>query len=231
MGISVATFSYVGVEVVAACALEARWPRQKTDPRASSDEPSSPKQLLIGNTVKFSAIWIAAITTVVYTLSGLLASLDINSTDCELPRVSWIEREDKCLEPNSQSAFVMIAQNSGIPHMADVFNVFLLFTCLSCACTSLYIASRALFGLASQLQGGKGQPWHIRLLSLLGKTDHRKVPRNAVIFSAACFLWVPYLQLIQTNDGESKNSINTVRLESPLYFHKSNKDLVCRNPG
>jgi amino acid transporter len=203
MSLSIATFAYVGVEIVAASALEAQWPQKSTEARTASDMSRRSNDTLIGSTVKFSAIFISIISTIAYSLSGTLASFDIPRNDCQLPRLSWINvtATAECVvspgssPSNTTSAFVAIAQQSRIPHLADVFNAFLVFTCLSCANTNLYVASRALFGLTSRLDGGSGQPWFLRLLAWFGRTNHRKVPMRAMIFSALAFCWIPFLQL------------------------------------
>lgn len=211
MGMSISTFSYVGIEIVAASALEAKWPNQNPGSRAPSDVTPRPNDTLIGNTVKFSAIFISILATAAYTVAGFLVTLDIYRGDCELPRVSWLSEDakDHCPAPGSRAAFVAVALNSGIPHLADVFNVFLIFTCLTCTSTNLYVASRTLFGLASGLEGGKGQPWYLRVVAWFGKTNRHKVPIRSVVFSAFAFWWVPFLQLI--GKPETRNSINKVK--------------------
>lgn len=205
MSISIATFAYVGVEIVAASALEVQWPRRaETDLRASSDMSCRSKDTLIGNTVKFSAIWISVLATFGYTLTGVLATLEIPWNDCQLPRLSWMNStiemaacfsSPSVSQTNTSSVFVAIANRSQIPHLADVFNAFLVFTCLSCASTNLYVASRALFGLTSRLDYGREHRWYLRMLAYFGKTDRNKVPRRAMIFSAFAFWWIPFLQL------------------------------------
>lgn len=211
MGMSISTFSYVGIEIVAASALEAKWPHQSPGSRTPSDVTPRPNDTLIGNTVKFSAIFISILAAAAYTLTGFLVTLDIYRGDCELPRVSWLSKEvkDHCPAPGSKAAFVAVALNSGIPHLADVFNVFLIFTCLTCTSTNLYVASRTLFGLTSGLEGGKGQRWYLRILAWFGKTNRHKVPIRSVLFSAIAFWWVLFLQLI--GKPETRNSINMVR--------------------
>jgi amino acid transporter len=211
MSISIATFAYVGVEIVAASALEARWPRRnEKDETARKTSDMS----LIGNTVKFTAVFFSVLATFAYSLTGVLASFDIPRDDCQLPRLSWVNSTGtQCYEPptsNTTSAFVAIAVQSGIPHLADVFNVFLVFTSLSCANTNLYVASRALFGLTSRLDGGSGQSWFLRLLSWFGKTNRHKVPMRAMIFSAVSFWWVPFLQLRGGTD--TRTTIGVVSL-------------------
>ncbi|EED20720.1 proline-specific permease, putative [Talaromyces stipitatus ATCC 10500] len=208
MSISIATFAYVGVEIVAASALEVKWPR-----RIKSDLSSHPSQrsndTLIGNTVKFSAIWISVMATLAYTLTSVLATLEIPWDDCQLPRLSWVTTTTPCSAPSpadippnntgtgekTSSVFVAIASRSSIPHLGDIFNLFLVFTCLSCASTNLYVASRALFGLTSRLDDGRDQPWYLRAMAYFGKTDQYSVPRRAMILSAFAFWWVPFLQL------------------------------------
>lgn len=220
MSLSFGTFAYVGVEVVAASALEVQWPRRSLageKEHDDSDLPRRSKDTLIGKSVQFSAIFISFLATVAYTVSGLLATFDIERSDCQLPRLSWASNTD-CISSdpssnqtsNSASAFVIIAQQSQIPHLPDVFNFFLVFTCLSCANTNLYVASRALFGLTSRLDGHSGQLWYLRLFAWFGRTNRHKVPVRSMVFSAIAFSWVPFLQL---GGGTSVNTpINIVRV-------------------
>ncbi|KZN90988.1 Lysine/arginine permease [Penicillium chrysogenum] len=208
MSISIATFAYTGVEVVAASALEARWLHRADEMSPISDKLSRSNDVQVRRSFKFSAIFIPVLAMVAYTISGLLATLDIERKSCALPRLSWlsVDVEAGCTKPSNSAAFVAIATMSNIPHLADVFNAFLVFTCLSCAGTNLYVASRALFGLTSRLDGGEGQRWYLRVFAWFGKTDRRKVPLRAMIFSAVAFWWVPFLQLIR---GSTQSSATT----------------------
>lgn len=242
MSLSIAIFAYVGVEIVAASALEAQWPRQspshedtRTDISLQSYQSNNNNSILqtsggkraasdnytlIGKTVKFSSIFISILAAVAYTLSGLLATLDLSRSDPNLPSLSWAKTAgpNQGITPpggsrsSSASVFVVIAQESGIRHLDDLFNAFLVFTCLSCASTNLYVASRTLFGLTSRLDGGNGQPWHLRALAWFGKTNSRKVPMRATLFSAIAFWWVPFLQLSGGTSGHS--TIGKVRVLS-----------------
>ena len=207
MSISVATFAYVGIEVIAACALEARWPSESTDGHANPGT-GRPNGNLIGKTVKFSAIFISILATAAYTLGGVLGTLDISRDDSQLPRLSWLGTNQTTQNTTTNSSFVLIAAESKIQHLADIFNVFLVFTCLSCAGTNLYIASRTLFGLASRLEGGSRgkRGYFLRIVAWFGKTNSHNVPLRAMIFSAVAFWWVPFLQLI----GGGHSSVNTV---------------------
>ncbi|KAK0735208.1 putative amino acid transporter [Lasiosphaeria miniovina] len=203
MSISIATFAFVGVEIVAASALEARWPGSRSEDRIDSGLSRRSDKPLIGSSVKFSAIFLSVLATIAYTISGVLVSLDIPRDDPSLPRLSWVTttvepgKDDGSGAPPSitTSAFVVIALQSQIPHLADIFNAFLIFTALTCAQTNLYVASRTLFGLTSRLDGGTGQPWLLRVLAWFGRTNRHKVPMRAMIFSSLAFSWVPFLQL------------------------------------
>ncbi|KAL6231206.1 hypothetical protein BDW75DRAFT_248082 [Aspergillus navahoensis] len=201
MCLSIATFAYVGVEIVAASALESALDTHRQSLDNTGSEAMQHNGTLIGSTVKFSSMYFSLLATLAYSLSGFLISLDIPWNHCSLPRLSWINTTSECLpsapgiQTDTVSAFVVIAAESMIPHLHNIFNAFLVFTCVTCASTNLYVASRALFGLTSRLDGGRGQPWYIQVLAFLGRTNSRKVPIRAMIYSAAAFVWVPFLQL------------------------------------
>ncbi|KAL2788661.1 amino acid permease-domain-containing protein [Aspergillus keveii] len=208
MCISLATFAYIGIEIVAASALESapdpKRGSRENPPGQAMESQASPgsNDWLVANTIMFSTKYICVLATLAYSLSGLLVSFDIPWNHCHLPRLSWINRtaHSDCdasvvMAANTTSAIVAIAIESGVPHLGDIVNVFIVFTCISCAGTMLYVASRVLFGLTSRLDGGASQPWHLRLLAWLGRTSRHGVPVRAMVFSAAAFIWVPFLQL------------------------------------
>lgn len=201
---STVAFSYVGIEIVTASALEVRWSRK---PKRHS--PDSLRHVeaasAISSTVRWSAIWIPVFVCFAYTLCGILISFNIPRDHCDLPRFSWAA-EPRCNGKLAISAFVAIAKRSGILYLPDVFNAFLLFTALTCAMTNLYVASRSLFGLASRLNRGSSQPLVLRLLAWFGKTNRHKVPMRAMIFSSLAFAWVPFLNLAGKTGGGTASS-------------------------
>ena len=214
MSMSTAAFSYVGVEIVAASAMEVRWPKSEEQERAPTDmSQRSELSSLIGKTVKFSAIWISVLATAAYSLAGVLVSLNIRRGDCRLPRFSWAQSSCE-VSPAAPAAFVAIAEDvSRMPHLADAFNFFLVFTALTCAMTNLYVASRSLFGLTSRLDDGPGQRWLLRALAWLGRTNKHRVPLRSMIASALAFVWVPFLKL----DGDAaSNNISSVSIMKAL---------------
>jgi hypothetical protein len=174
---------------------------------------------LIGRTLKFSVIWIPVVSTIVYVVGGVLAASDIARDDCRLPRLSWAENSSKegC-ESETSSVFVIIAQESGLKNLATVFNLFLVFTALTCAETNLYIASRSLFGLTSRLDkvgkdtgGSSGwrqtlARWVLNAFAWVGRTNSFGIPKRAVFVSAGAFIWVPFLQLIHVSPGSTNTA-------------------------
>jgi amino acid transporter len=209
MCISIASFAYVGVEIVAASALEVK-PRQA---KAADEETASPGQSLVSNTVKLSAVYIPVVVTIGYTLAGFLISLDMPRDDCALPRVEWAK--DECPRKGYDvSVFVTIADK--IPHMNHVFNVFVVLTAMTTASTNLYVASRSLFGLTSRIDGSHDDPWYLKICAYFGRTNSHKVPIRAVVFSALAFWWVPFLELIPDAEEGGSDGVAIVSLTSAL---------------
>ncbi|KAK7951622.1 amino acid permease-domain-containing protein [Apiospora aurea] len=192
--LSIAAFAYVGVEIVAASALEVRWPKTE-DRRASTDlSHTSRSETLIGRTIKFSSIYIPLLATVAYTIGGLLVSFNIKWNDPQLPRLSWTQG---ALKP--AALIIHSPEQLGInTPLANCINAFLIFTALTCASTNLYVASRSLFALTSRLDDGPGQSWYLRVFAYFGKTNQRKVPMRAMVLSALAFCWIPFLHLVDS---------------------------------
>jgi amino acid transporter len=197
MSLSIAAFAFVGVETVAAFALEAR----------VTEERNPTNSRTIGKTVKFSAVYISFLTGAMYVLAGVLVTLNIEWSDKRLPRMSWVTGPSVEARGSTASAFVLVAEDSKIPGLAGTLNVFLMFTALTCANTNLYVASRSLFALTRSLDGGSRQPWYVHILAYFGKTNNRKVPLRALIASCI-FAWIPFLYL--ASDHGPDTSIGTI---------------------
>ncbi|KAI8932384.1 hypothetical protein NX059_010572 [Plenodomus lindquistii] len=209
MSLSIAGFAYVGVEITAASALEARVTTARV--------PNRPQA--IGRTVKFSAVYISFLVGCMYVLAGDLVSLNIKWDDPDLPQMSWVVAGNTPLASDqspdsaaskkgkSSSAFVIVASRSKIPGLANFLNIILIFTALTCANTNLYVASRALFSLTRGLDGGPTQPWYTRFLAYFGKTNDRKVPLRALVASCS-FAWIPFLHL-SASKGQQPSRTNS----------------------
>ena len=196
-----ACFAFVGIEIPAATALEAR-------AQLSSARPGGPAD----STVRFAAVWVSIIAGCIYILGALLVSFDLDWDEVNLPRVSWLVSEPTkpglLLNGTSNSAFIIAGKESKLPGLAGFITVGLVISALTAANTTLYVASRTLFGLMRRVKAGPDSPWIERFFSSLGKTNHRKVPMRAVVASCA-FCWVPFLYL--SHSDESGTNIGTVR--------------------
>ena len=205
LSISLACFAFVGIEIPAATALEARvqTPSIRGGP--------------VDRTVRFAAAWVSIIAGCIYILGALLVSIDLNWDDVNLPRVSWLvfvsSNPGLLLAGTSNSAFIIAGKEAKLPGLADFITVGLVISALTAANTTLYVASRTLFGLTRGVDTNSQSPWIKRFLSFLGKTNHRKVPMRAIVASC-CFCWIPFLYLSKS-DGSGTN-IGAVSSHLPL---------------
>ncbi|RDW71644.1 hypothetical protein BP6252_08207 [Coleophoma cylindrospora] len=164
MCLPIAAFAFVGIEMSAATALEARVETRQA-PVAALKSPATRLPILVG---------------FIYFIGGVMIAVNIDSNDSFLPQQGWVKSESS----SSRSAFVLIAQASKIPGLGTVFTIFLVITAVTAANTDLYIASRTLFSLARPLPPASK-------LQYFGKT-HGQVPIRALVMSCF-FLWVPFL--------------------------------------
>ncbi|KAI0514627.1 amino acid permease/ SLC12A domain-containing protein [Xylaria bambusicola] len=193
--ISTAIFAFVGVEIVAACALEAKPHIPNITANANTEPERTARTTVMSSQTKFSLVYFSLIVGAAYTVSGVLTTFSVRRDACGLPRLSWLNSECSGSSENikATSVFVLAAELANLTELANAFNFFLVFTALSSAQTNLYVASRALFGLATQLR--KSEDRFLNYLSWFGETNHRGVPIRAVTLSALAFIWVPFLQL------------------------------------
>ena len=225
---SIASFAFVGVEILAASVLEAR-------PRRHGANPNYSREGLGITTIRFSSAYMPLLVGVAYIIGGIVLSLCIHRGDKRLSTPSWLKNEQSGTRRDSEekgiiydtdiSAFVVIAERTDVPGLCHAFNGFLVFTAVTAASTHLYVASRTLFGLTSRLEGGPGQPWYLRVFAGLGRTNKRMAPKRAIVFSAAAFSWVPFLHL-KGEDGVKK--VRTLRSFNSL---QSSHAIVYRGVG
>ncbi|KAE8387447.1 amino acid permease-domain-containing protein [Aspergillus alliaceus] len=191
ISLSIAAFAFIGVDITAATALEARPDRKRVpaeDPL--NDELKRPWPLI---SVRFSATWTSFIAWIAYFVAGFVMTLNLQWDNDQLPQAGWLGRPSPKSDSPSDSGFVISAQKSGIKGLAELFNAILLITAITCANTNLYVASRTLFGLTRKIYG---KQW--RWLAFFGKTNSYQVPVRAM-FLSCFFLWVPFLYLSPRN--------------------------------
>ncbi|KAL4925373.1 amino acid permease-domain-containing protein [Aspergillus undulatus] len=197
---SIAAFAFVGVEITAATALEARPDRRRKSTRDVA--PGDLKDPWPYVSVRFVATWTSFLVWIIYFVAGFLMSLNVEWDNINLPRLSWLgspvttrsesETEERY---NTDSGFVISAAMSGIRGLEDMFTAIIFITATFSANTNLYVASRTLFGLTRRIQGSE---W--RAFAFFGKTNNYQVPVRAMLLSCF-FMWVPFLYLAPENSA------------------------------
>ncbi|KAL5622413.1 hypothetical protein FOBRF1_001663 [Fusarium oxysporum] len=183
-------------------------PLRSDDGRDAAERSWGPQEAAITTTIKSMAAVIPIIIGVAYVLSGALVAIGLSRSDPALPRLSWIENSTSTASSTSDSTstatetsndsiksisspFTLIAAKSDINYLEHVFNAFILFTALTCANTNLYVASRVLFGIATNIRASSGLLKH---LARFGVTYTNGVPLLAV-WTSIFFCWVPFIEI------------------------------------
>jgi amino acid transporter len=170
-------YSFLGIEVVAVTAFEAE----------SSKSLRRPSQI------------IAYITLLLYLLCLLGELLNIQWTNRHLPSIYNGVGDDSSNSatpdnPSSTSMLIIAIWQAGFPKaLAGFINGCLIFSVLSASNTSLYVASRTLYGMARDIPKTNwlGRQMH-KISLVVPKTG---VPAAAILLSAISFFWLPFIQL------------------------------------
>ena len=176
MAIPIITYAYVGVEIVAATAFEAKSSRS----------------------LKFTARYIALITTGSYLFVAIGFYLNVSWTDPLLESLSNIiithERPSIVLPTSTKRSNVIPViglLNTHFPTLAGLVNGWLIMVVLSAANTDLYVASRTVSGLVREIH--PKLRFFGRLSKLGAISRNSKIPAVAVLVSAIAFFWLPFL--------------------------------------
>ncbi|KAF2132837.1 hypothetical protein P153DRAFT_309538 [Dothidotthia symphoricarpi CBS 119687] len=176
--IPMVAFGFLGIEAVAVTAFEARDSKSLRLPSQS----------------------IAYTTLVLYFLCLLGQCLNVSWTSDRLPLIySGIGDGDGVTNattlqwPLSSSLTIIALWDWGKKGLAGFINGAMIFSVLSASNTSLYVASRTLYGLAREVPT---TTWLGKLLHgfavVVPKTG---VPAGALFFSAIAFIWLPFMHL------------------------------------
>ncbi|KAF1846862.1 uncharacterized protein K460DRAFT_362993 [Cucurbitaria berberidis CBS 394.84] len=174
--IPMVAFGFLGIETVAVTAFEARTSRSLRLPSQS----------------------IAYVTLLLYFLCLLGQCLNVPWTDSHLPLIyggigdGATDTKD-LRNPASSSLTILALWAWGKKHLAGFLNGAMIFSVLSASNTSLYVASRTLYGVARDVPTS----------NLLGRLIHglsvvvpkTGVPARALVFSALSFIWLPFVTL------------------------------------
>lgn len=167
-------YGFLGVEVTAVSAFEARDLR-------SLRIPSQTIAYFIFLLYLFCAI-------------GEFLNVDWNNPDLP-PLYGGINREagtSVIPSPRSRAITVIATIQAGYKALPGFLNGCIIFSALSASNTSLYIASRTLYGMTRNVSPWQWFSW----LKPIGTVWHKSgVPMLALLLSAISFFWLPFLQL------------------------------------
>ena len=175
------SYGFLGVETLTVTAFEAR------------DLPS----------LRRPSQCIAFFVLGIYLFCVIGEYLNVNWRDKSLPpryvtQESTVERRQVSdlsnieVKLNSQAVIVIAALRAGHTKMAGLLNGCMIFSALSAANTSLYVASRVLYGMTEKVDRFS----KIGFLQGLGSVWNRTgVPVRALCVSFIAFVWLPFLRL------------------------------------
>ncbi|RDW79544.1 hypothetical protein BP6252_04182 [Coleophoma cylindrospora] len=182
--LSVATYAFVGIEIPAIAALEAK---ASLPQNIEGKGPANPA-------LKFSSIWLPVIVGTVYVVASIIVCIFVPWDHPQLPRYSWLANTNSTTSDSSGggsftsvSAFVLLADGSTLAGLASAVTFFLVFTAISAANTNIYIASRTIYGLY------QGRPWFSKFYGP-GKTT-KKIPIRAICLTC-CFFPICFITYV-----------------------------------
>ena len=187
-------YGFIGVDVVSVTAFEAR------DLRS----------------LRIPSRIIAYFVVVLYFMCAVGEFLNVGWTCGSLPTVlgangTLVVTTDKppCDGAPQRTTAIIVIAARGYRHAPGLFNAFGIYSCLSAANSSLYIASRILYGMTRTIS-----PWRrLSVLKALGTVWHKTgVPMWALLISFIAFIWLPFLQL------KKGNAIDSVSLSLLIYW-------------
>ena len=170
-------YGFIGVEMVSVTAFEARDLR-------SLRIPSRIVAYFVVSLYFMCAI--GEFLNVGWTCDNLPSVLGVNGTSV------FTTSTPPCDKPPQRTDAIIVIAARGYGHAPGVFNAFMIYACLSAANSSLYIASRTLYGMTRTIN-----PWRrFSVLKVLGTVWHKTgVPMWALLLSFISFIWLPFVQL------------------------------------
>lgn len=169
-------YGFLGVEIIAVTAFEARNPRA----------------------LRFPAKWIAY---VVFVLEFLLVLGEVLAVGWQDPRlrplgerglVRTTERDIEHVH-GTMAIFILAPFEAGVKTLPSILSGCVIFCVLSSANTALYVASRTLFGLTREIEPNHDHFLMRRLAKLGTVTPRTHVPAWALLVSILSFCWLPFL--------------------------------------
>ncbi|KAI5368459.1 hypothetical protein J4E82_010754 [Alternaria postmessia] len=169
-------FGFLGIETVAVTAFEAHTSRSLRLPSQS----------------------IAYVVLLLYFLCLLGQCLNVSWQDEHLPLIyggigNSTTDTNELKNPTSSNLTIIALWAQGQKGLAGFLNGAMIFSVISAANTSLYVASRTLYGIARDVPTTNRLGKFLHSFSVV--VPKTGVPARALIFSAGAFLWLPFLSL------------------------------------
>lgn len=173
-------FGYVGIETITVTAFETATPEKD---------------------LKWPSKYTVYFAVMIYLLCMFSQCLNVSWTDAHLPTVydkmnTIFKRAENSNDPEDPSSHVLAVIaifKWGQKGLAGALNGGIIFSILSASNSSLYVASRTLYGMTLHVTGETTLKRFVRTFS---KVDQeRKVPLQALLLSFAMFFWVPFMSL------------------------------------
>lgn len=232
-------FSFIGIEIPAVTALEAKMDIPVSVLNQTSDQNIGRWPI----TTARKALWWACarlplFVGPLYLIMGLLATVNVDRANPALQTLGNEVAANANIEHCAKvdSIFVISAMDSSIAHLHDVFTAFVLLTAWTSANTALYVSSRTLYGLTCNykyLPVDEDWPrwyaclWNFRVW--VGTTwttfHHKSIPIPALIVSTVVFCWVPFLQLARVTT--TTQVCDKIQYQCPRVILISRADTVC----
>jgi len=175
--IPLAAYSYLGIEIIAVTAFEARTSRG----------------------LRWPSQFIPYAVVALYLFCTISEAINIKWTNNHLPTIyggvgnsSTTSLPDN---PRTTSMTVNAAYNAGYKTIAGFINGCLIFSAISQSNTSLYVSSRTLYGISREMPDTN---WFLRKLKFLSLVErHTGVPMWSLVVSYLAFIWLPFLNLVK----------------------------------
>lgn len=202
--IPIAIFAYIGVELVTVCAFEARTPSKLKLPAKNIAYLMTAIYLFIIGGIVANVEWFNS------NLQNFLEQARVNpdSTNADLGHTPW-----KFIESNRSTVAPVIAVlQVGIPNLPGVIVGFLFYSGISCATTTLYVASRTLYGLTRDLSQTDPNFFVSFFARFNTVSSGQHVPVWALIASLFFIsIWLPFVKL---DSKATQNEVSKAKIRS-----------------
>lgn len=190
--IPIATFAYIGIELVTTTAFEALDPDELRLPAAN----------------------VGWFSTVLYTLATGSFVANVSWQDQNLPKLfqqalTIITDADAATkfqeffapEPETHASPLIALLRTGFVFLPSFLNGCFMYSALSCANTALYVASRQLYGMTRTITVDSDSGFIRRGFHWMSSVHYRtKAPWPAIAISGLLLCWLPFLRIHDDDD-------------------------------